>query len=274
MRKKFLVLGLALISASVSIPVSALGENPTPDLAKAFAGKNGCFILFDVNQQKIITEYNPTRCAQRLTPASTFKVPLSLMAFDEKIINQNTVFKWDGEDKGMPQWNQDQTPHSWLKNSAVWVSQEITPQLGMKKIKYFLHKFNYGNQNFSGDPYQNNGLTHAWLNSSLKISAEEQLDFLKNFVADKLPVSPDALENTKENIFLETTPNQYQLYGKSGSCDQSGWFIGYIEKSKPNQTYIFVLNFSALDKSNNNNIPGGTQARNLTKKILAQMGLF
>ncbi|MDX2165383.1 MAG: penicillin-binding transpeptidase domain-containing protein [Gammaproteobacteria bacterium] len=263
--------------AVIGITLSVVSLNTfaaTPDFAKLFKNNNTCFMLYNNNTKKMVEEYNPARCNERVSPCSTFKVPLSVMAFDQKIITQKTVFKWDGKNKGIPQWNHNQTPQTWLKYSVVWVSQQITPQLGMRTIKYYLNKFNYGNQNFSGDPYQNNGLTHAWLHSSLKISADEQLDFLKRLADNTLPVSQDAMKNTKQNMYLETLPNGYKLYGKSGSwgdgAQQLGWFIGYIQKAK--QTYIFALNFSGPDSASDK-IPGGTRASNWVKKILAQTTL-
>lgn len=248
--------------------VNTLGATPSFD--KTLQGTTSCFILYNVNQHKLISEYNPERCNERITPASTFKIPLSLMVFDQKLITQKTVFKWDGKNKGLATWNQNQTPYTWLKNSVVWVSQSLTPKLGMRKIKYYLAKFHYGNQNFSGDPYQHNGLTHAWLNSSLKISGVEQLNFLKGLVANTLPVSQEALITTKQNMFLENLPNGFKLYGKSGSWDDSGWFVGYIQKS--DQTYIFVLNFSAL-KPTQTSEPGGTRAQKMVKTILNKFRL-
>ena len=195
--KKFLTaLFLCLFS------LTALAANP--DFNKIFQNTSGCFILYDVSQKTIIKEYNPKRCNERITPASTFKIPLSLMAFEQDLITQKTVFTWDGVNKGLPQWNQNQTPASWLKNSVVWVSQKLTPQLGLRKIEYYLIKFRYGNQDFSGDPYKHNGLTHAWLDSSLKISAEEQFNFMRALVENTLPITPDAAANTKQNMFLET----------------------------------------------------------------------
>ncbi|ASX27927.1 hypothetical protein BA173_03570 [Rickettsia sp. MEAM1 (Bemisia tabaci)] len=49
--------------------------------------------------------------------------------------------------------------------------------------------FSYGNQDTSGDKGKNNGLTNAWLSSSLEISPEEQIAFLQKLAADQLPVS-------------------------------------------------------------------------------------
>lgn len=253
------------------------------NFSSEFENKSGCFILFNLTQNKVIEKYNPARCSKRITTASTFKIPLSLMAFDQKLITQNTIFKWDGKNRDLAVWNQNQTPQTWLKNSAVWVSQEITPQLGMSKIKYYLKKFHYGNQNFSGDPKKNNGLTHAWLSSSLKISANEQLNFIKLLVTNKLPVSQQAMTYTKENMFLEISPKGYKLYGKTGSGRnknqpkntqhplQDGWFIGFIQKS--DQQYLFVLNFSDTQPPQTNE-PAGIRAKTITKSILTKMDLF
>ncbi len=274
-----------ILSLFLSLFISMVFANTpdfttTPNYASYFSNKVGCFILYSVNQDKIVSEYNPTRCAQRITPASTFKIPLSLMAFDQKLITQQTVFKWDGKVRWFPAWNHDQTPKSWFENSAVWVSQALTPKLGLEKIKGYLQKYNYGNQDFSGNPGKNDALTHAWLSSSLKISANEQLTFLKALVADKLAVTHDAMKNTKQNMYVDTTKGGWKLYGKTGSGAsqqnsneknelQDGWFVGFLEKE--GQRYIFVLNFS--DQQKPDALEGaGIRAKAMVKMILTNMG--
>lgn len=271
------ILLLVLLSVfSVNIFANELKLN------EYFNDKNGCFILYSLNESKLIEKYNPKRCAERISADSTFKIPLSLMAFDQGIINQKTQFKWDGKNRDLPFWNQDQTPKSWLSNSTVWVSQLLTPKLGLEKIKQYLKEFNYGNQDFSGDPGLNNGLTKAWLSSSLKISADEQLNFLKALANNQLLVSKDAMLNTKENMYLETSPNSWKLYGKTGSGHsqqklnnktehQDGWFVGFITKA--NQRYLFVVNFTDLQTPQSKEA-GGARAKLIAKNILNQMGLF
>lgn len=243
----------------------------TPDVSSYFTGKTGCFILYNLNQNALTTEYNSEQCKKQIPPQSTFKIPLSLMAFDQNLITQDTVFKWDGEDRGRTQWKHDQTPKTWLSNSVVWVSQEITPKLGMKKIKHYLKVFQYGNEDFSGDRGKDNGLERAWLNSSLKISADGQLSFLKNFATGKLAVNPGAVNHTKENMYLETSANGWKLYGKTGSniTPAIGWFMGFVEKS--GQTYIFVTNITGQGE---NAEISGIKAKEITQKILTAMGLF
>ncbi len=177
------------------------------------------------------------------------------MSFDQGIIQQNTVFKWDGKKRELLDWNQDQTPKSWLKYSAVWVSQRLTPQLGYARIKQYLAKFQYGNQDFSGDPGKDNGLTHTWLSSSLKISAMEQLHFLNAMVQNSFPVSHAAITQTKENLYQGKLENGANYYGKTGtgwrgrSHDgnnsgkiRDGWYVGFIESGA--EQCIFVSNLS------------------------------
>ena len=71
-------------------------------------------------------------CKKRVSPASTFKVPLALMAFDAGILkDEGSGMKWDGTKTSRQEWNRDQTAASWMKYSVVWFSQRLTPQLGM-----------------------------------------------------------------------------------------------------------------------------------------------
>lgn len=247
-----------------------------PDLSPYFTGKTACFILFDMQANKVIATYGADRCAQRISPFSTFKIPLSLMAFDKKLITQQTVFKWDHQDRSLDIWNQDQTPATWIKNSVVWVSQMLTPQLGLATIKNYLAKFHYGNQDFSGDPGKNNGLTQAWLGSSLKISGDEQLAFLKGVATNAFSLSREAIDNTKENMYVGDLPEGWKLYLKTGSSGSSpagreGWCVGFVEKA--GEKYIVVLNF--LDTHIADRLtPVGPEARKMVEAILTQTHLF
>ncbi|MFN8770472.1 MAG: penicillin-binding transpeptidase domain-containing protein [Neisseriaceae bacterium] len=243
---KFIFILITLFLSQIVVAKNRSG------IDKYFEDYQGCFILYNLNTNKIITKYNEKRCAKRISPDSTFKIALSLMAFDQRVINESSVFKWDGKNKGMSQWNHNQTPKTWLQYSVVWVSREITPQLGMLKIKDYLQKFNYGNQDFSGDPGKNNGLEHAWLSSSLQISANEQLYFLRQMLNKQLPISSSAIHSTMNNLYIGKLSNGWSLYGKTGSgwkdtdnykyVTIDGWFEGFVIKGK--QKYIFVTNIS------------------------------
>ncbi|MBL7479268.1 penicillin-binding transpeptidase domain-containing protein [Legionella bononiensis] len=246
---------LAFLLAIIALSSSA-STITKQDYSNLLSQYNACFILYSVNEAKIISEYNPDNyCNERISPDSTFKIPLSLMAFNQGIINQNTTFKWDGIKRDLPDWNQDLTPYTWLKYSSVWVSQLLTPQIGYARIKHYLAGFDYGNQDFTGDPGKNNGLTHAWLGSSLKISGFEQLKFLNSMLGNELPISNEAVLHTKKNMYLGTLDNGAAYYGKTGSGRhgrnerlsnpsklRDGWFVGFIEQGQ--QQYIFISNLT------------------------------
>ena len=254
-KKSLQIPGLALAAALLA-PWGTATAADTPPYTELFKGFDACFLLYDVNTGKLAAEYNPKgRCSQRIAPDSTFKVPLSLMAFNEHVIDEHTVFKWNGQHHSRPELNRDQTPRSWLQDSVVWVSQEVAPALGYARIGYYLEGFRYGNLDFSGDFGKNNGLTNAWLSSSLTISAFEQLEFLKAMEAHKLPVSSAAIDQTRQNMALGKLDNGADFYGKTGAgrhrmkaTDRStgklrdGWFVGFVDSGT--EHFIFVSNLT------------------------------
>src|SRR5580765_6155607 len=146
-------LAWALFCAAIAIAilVSAPLRAGEPDFARAFAGRDGCFELYDLKTNTLVVRSSSTRCAQRTSPCSTFKVPLALMAFDAGILEDETsMLKWDGTKTSRDSWNHDQTAATWMQNSVVWFSQRLTPQLGMKRVKAYLAKLDFGNQDTSG----------------------------------------------------------------------------------------------------------------------------
>jgi beta-lactamase class D len=187
------------------------------------------------------------QCDKRYAPMSTFKIALALMGFDSGILIDDMHPVWPFK-KGYVDfrdaWMQDQTPKSWIKESCVWYSQVLTKSLGMKKLQEYVTKFDYGNKDLSGDKGQNNGLTQAWLSSSLQISSVEQMNFLEKLLLNKLPVSPYAQAMTKNILFVEDLQNGWKFYGKTGTGSlinadgtknpdlYHGWFIGWIEKGE------------------------------------------
>lgn len=230
------------------------------NIAFASTPNNVCFILYDLKQEKIITEINSQQCSERFSPCSTFKIPLSLMAFDQGIFtNENTIIKWDGIKRDFDVWNQDQTPKTYLQYSTAWVSKWLIPQIGSQKIQKYLTNFNYGNQDISG------GITKFWLSSTLKISADEQLEFLKNLWQEKLNVSEKAMKLTKKSIYAETLSNSDILQGKTGSAELNaiGWFVGYLHHK--NNDYIFVTNYIGNSAEK---ISAGAQAKTIAKDML------
>lgn len=199
----------------------------------SFAASN-CFIVSDELGKTIHEEGD---CITRHSPASSFKIPLALMGFDSGIFKNTTDPIW----KYKPEYGasikihqQDLNPKTWMQVSAVWYSQILTEKLGMEKFQAYVDEFNYGNKDLSG------GLTTAWWvkNSSLKISPQEQIIFIKNLLDEKWILSNNAYDYTREILDKGILYDQWKIYGKTGSSAPLGWFVGWVEKD--NKTYIFA----------------------------------
>lgn len=102
----------------------------------------------------------------------------------------------------------------------------------------------------SGDPGKNNGLTLAWINSSLKISPVEQVAFLRSVVNQNLPLTAKAYDMTLRILKVQTSANGWEIYGKSGTgypilrdgtedrAHAYGWFVGWATKGQ--RTIVFA----------------------------------
>jgi len=244
----------------------------------------GCFVLDDLHTHQHIQRGEA--CSERASPNSTFKIPLSLMGFDAGVLQNahHPVWPYKPEYEALIDlWTKPHDPTSWIKESCVWYSQVLTTELGVEDFKKYVQLFDYGNQDVSGDPGANNGLTHAWLSSSLKISPLEQAQFLEKLLTEKLPVSEKAIEITRALLYVETLPNGWRLYGKTGSGFQTqadgtlnrerqiGWFVGWIQKGggiflqKENRIKVFAHIIYDEEKQDT---CAGPRAREALKKQL------
>jgi beta-lactamase class D/beta-lactamase class D OXA-1 len=275
MNKLFFLLALLISLPTFAAPI---------DFPHYFGDIYGCFVLYDLKKDRMVTRYDYVRSRKRISPHATFDIPLSLMAFDQHLITQNTRFKWDGKHRTLVAWNKDQTPQSWLQHSTLWVSEDLISKIGFKKIEDYLHQFSYGNENFSQNSDASDFTQETMGRSHLKISALEQLNFLKKLAKEELPVSKDAMMNTKANMFLKTTPHGWKLYGKtgvgyieprfahSGPQPQNGWFMGFIEKN--DERYVFVLNITDRDPPATHDLSGDLRAQALGEELLKKLGVY
>jgi beta-lactamase class D len=221
-------------------------------------------------------------CELRRAPFSTFKIVLSVMGFDAGILTNKDLPKWSFKEEYLNdfpsfcnresairhKWLGEHTPETFMKNSVLWFSHQITKTLGKEKFQNYINKFNYGNKDVSGTPGKDDGLLIAWLGTSLKISPQEQVDFLKKLLSNKLGVSKEAHEKTREVMNRQEEWNGWKLFGKTGGGTwPTGWFVGWIEKG--DQKIIFAQYVEFQDSS----LSGiGRLAKDIVKeKILAWM---
>jgi beta-lactamase class D len=252
--------------------------------SRKFENKDVCFLVYDLKERTYKTKYNSSLCRVELPAASTFKIPLSLMAFDAGVLqDEKTTFMWNKQPHVIEAWNKDHTAESWMKESVVWYSQAITPQMGMQKIEKYLKDFKYGNLDMSG------GIATAWLTPSpnnkvqikntLKISAYNQVEFLEKFWNHTLPVSKTAFHMTKKIMPKEVNLPHRTLLGKTGSGfydDEMryrvGWYVAHLSVGA--KEYIVVTNFVDSREMPQPRHYGGPEARELTKQLLSEQDLW
>jgi beta-lactamase class D len=209
-------------------------------------GVNGCFVLYDQTNDKYFRS-NASYCDTGYIPASTFKIPNSVIAFEEKVVaDTNQVFKWDGQKGSFADWNQDQTIKTAIKYSCVWVYMDIARKVGFDNYRPYMKSFAYGNQDITSPEKDK-----FWLVGSLRITANQQINFLRKFYHHQLNVSKRSIDLVKDIIVLEKT-GKYKLSGKTGSGDISAdkkimWLVGYLEKDK--HVYFYAMNVVTNDFS-------------------------
>ncbi|MCE1225515.1 MAG: class D beta-lactamase [Geobacteraceae bacterium] len=186
--------------------------------------------------------HNEARASTPLLPASTFKIPNTLIALDEGVTTEKELLKWDGTDKGLAACNRDQTLASAFKNSCVWCYQELAQRIGLKQYQAWLKKIDYGNALPQPE------LTTFWLSGDLRISAQQQIAFLKKLYKHELPFKAASYDALRRIMLMEEKPG-YRLYAKTGwagygekDTPQIGWYVGYLETGT--DVWFFALNMA------------------------------
>lgn len=186
----------------------------------------GSFALYDPQAERDVF-YNQDQFEQTFSPASTYKICNSLIGLETEVIeDENFVIPWDSITRQNPNWNTDQDLKTAFKNSTVWYYQELARRVGAEKMKYWLDKANYGNADTTG------GIDRFWLTGGLRISPEQQLDFLKRLHDNRLPFSKRSMDIVKDIMVTKDTLN-YVIRGKTGwgqhGSKDVGWYVGYME---------------------------------------------
>lgn len=231
---------LFFFMAAVSSSLGAKPSHAMKSLPTKIEGSERCFVA----SEGTTTLKHDGDCATRHSPCSTFKLPLALIGFEKGILESPEAPRWDppsGTTFYMTAQSGTHDPRTWIRDSAVWYSQEITRRLGADAIHQAVADLGYGNADTAGLPGQKDGLTEFWLMSSLQISPDEQVAFLRNLLEGKLPVSTAAMAQVRQIFFLEELWGGWKLFGKTGTGyvqnargqatkQAQGWFIGWIEK--------------------------------------------
>jgi len=249
-----------------TLQAQAADWKESPEIGELFksAGVNGTFVLCDVTAQTY-TGQNRDRAETRFVPASTFKIPNSLIGLSVGAVKSvDEVLPY----KGHPQpfnkaWVKDMGLREAIVLSNVPIYQELARRIGLDCMRDNVARTDYGNKEIGPS------VDSFWLSGPLKISAVEQTQFLAKLAQDKLPFPQEFQKSVREIVLLDRGLD-WQLYAKTGWENAPGqgvgWWVGWVQKNS--QIYAFALNMDVRQASD------ATKRVEIGKASLKALGLL
>jgi len=252
---------------------------PTPPVAAPV--KLDCLVMVDATSGDSLVREGT--CDERVTPASTFKIAISLMGFDSGVLrdDHSPYLPYKARyASSNPGWRHGTDPAGWLRESIVWYSQQVTSQLGAASIRNYVRAFDYGNGDLASVPGMDDAIALSEVSPTLRITPMEQTAFLRKVVNRSLPLSEHAYEVTARLLKGPTLANGWEVRGKTGtapmrladgSADEKqdlGWYVGWAIKD--GRTVVFAR---LLQHKVDNGRRGGLQARETFLDELARRAL-
>jgi beta-lactamase class D len=217
-----------------------------PELEACFRaqGVKGTFVLYDLKAGTRHV-FDAGRAATRFIPASTFKIPNTLIGLEVGAAkNVDEVLPFGGKPQWIKDWEHDMPLREALKISAVPIYQELARRIGLARMAEKVKAFNYGNAEIG------TVVDQFWLKGPLKISAIEQTDFLALLVQGKLLAKPEHVAALKEITLRETSEGR-ELHYKTGwgtfVKPGIGWLVGWVHTSEGDHTFALNIDMSGMD---------------------------
>jgi beta-lactamase class D len=243
-----------VVLAFIASGACTYGPERTPPSPSSFRATSSCFLLYEMGVGEV--RRSPSDgCSNRVTPASTFKVPHALVALDSGVVaGPDVAFAYDGSSDIPDTWRRDHTLASAMRYSVVWYFQRVATMLGPDREHAYLAKLDYGNRDSSS------GLTTFWLDGSLRISPDEQERFMVRLYEGALPVTKEAMRTvrailvqpsgvvvdaTGEHPFDTPWPEGAVVSAKTGSSDEVLWLVGHVERER--RSWVFISCVTGTD---------------------------
>lgn len=186
----------------------------------------GAIVIFDGVNETYYFNDSLAAVTERI-PASTFKVPNTLIALETGVVESDTtLFQWDGEERPMKRWERDMTFHEAYQLSCVPVYRQIARDIGVDRMRRYIDSFEYGTMNIDS-----NNIDLFWLFDGSGISPMGQIEFLRKLYERTLSLS-DRTYSIAEKMMVIDTLDGSVLRGKTGwstTNGDNGWFVGYLE---------------------------------------------
>lgn len=231
------------IAISFLAPSPAFGEQwrESPELTAFFEtrGEDATFVVYDVQADTLIG-YNKARAYTRFIPASTFKIPNSVIGLSVGAVkNTDSPLPYGGKPLPVKAWERDMGLREAIKISNVPIYQELARRIGLERMRAELERIGYGNNDIGST------VDAFWLEGPLAISAVEQVQFLARLAQLQLPQSKEAQRQVRD-ILLAESGNGWALFAKTGTSlrrgPATGWWVGWVEKE--GKIYTFAHNLT------------------------------
>jgi len=243
-----MVCGLRALLAGAAItlfqvtPAAALTWREEPLLQPLFekAGVEGTLVVLD-ERNALWRGHNGLRAEQRFSPASTFKIPNSLIALSLGVVaNPDELIPYKGDPNPfMREWLAPMGMRGAIKVSNVPLYQELARRIGLQRMQFALQQLHYGNERIGGN------VTTFWLRGPLAISALEQTQFLLSLAKRTLPFPVIAQQQVAEITRIEGGSG-WSLHAKTGwqnaPGDGVGWWVGWVQQG--DRITPFALNIA------------------------------
>ncbi|UXC39250.1 class D beta-lactamase [Cupriavidus gilardii] len=221
--------------AETAAPAEALRDDLMPHFRELDV--DGCFAMLDVKANRL-SLVNAPRAKTRMVPASTYKIPNSLIAFETGVVaDPDQVQPYGGGKTRFPQWQRDMNLREAIAMSNVPVYQGVARRIGMQRMQTWVDRVDYGNRELGKQVDQ------FWLRGPLAISAVEQTRFLARLAQQQLPASRLSQQWVREILKVESG-GDYALFAKTGWAMDAGlnhgWWVGWVERN--GGVFTFALN--------------------------------
>lgn len=237
-------------------------NNVTEDAAigEIFSKHNvkGTFGMFD-NSRGEFTIYDLKRFRTVQSPGQTFHLFETLVALHTGKLTDDSsqVVSRDSSGSSM-------SIYQAFRLNSIPHFRALALNIGTDTLQRWVDSLKYGNKRLGRQ------LEQCWMNDTLKISADEQLGFMKRFYFRQHPFRESVQESVKKMMVVVNNSNYQLAYLQAAVLNGTStlaWVIGWIEENR--HVYPFVLNFDAPLR-----LDTDAEGKKLTEEILTHIGFF